>query len=155
MHLTDVLAALCLESIRNIMFRQELYHRFNVQKLMELPPARLSVSDPMDTVMKKFDETGAWNLPVEDADGHYIGFVSKSKIFNSYRSVLLELSEEYTFIDYLQQVGIDGYDVCGTYFNTVIIRVLTAALGKILCEIPGRADRSGVSNKLFVFGIRR
>ena len=83
-----------MESIRNIMFRQELYHRFNVQKLMELPPARLSVKDPMDTVMKKFDETGAWNLPVEDEEGHYLGFVSKSKIFNSYRNVLLELSEE-------------------------------------------------------------
>lgn len=83
-----------LESIRNIMFRQELYHRFYVQKLMELPPARLSVNDPMDVVMKKFDETGAWNLPVEDEKGLYVGFVSKSKIFNSYRNVLLELSEE-------------------------------------------------------------
>jgi CIC family chloride channel protein len=83
-----------MESIRNIMFRQELYHRFTVQKLMELPPARLSVKDPMETVMKKFDETGAWNLPVEDEEGHYLGFVSKSKIFNSYRNVLLELSEE-------------------------------------------------------------
>lgn len=83
-----------LESIRNIMFRQELYHRFLVQKLMEMPPARLSVHDSMDTVMKKFDETGAWNLPVEDEEGRYVGFVSKSKIFGSYRSVLLELSEE-------------------------------------------------------------
>ena len=83
-----------MESIRNIMFRQELYHRFNVQRLMELPPARLSVKDTMDTVMKKFDETGAWNLPVEDEEGRYVGFVSKSKIFNSYRNVLLELSEE-------------------------------------------------------------
>ena len=83
-----------MESIRNIMFRQELYHRFTVQKLMELPPARLSIKDPMDIVMKKFDETGAWNLPVEDEEGRYLGFVSKSKIFNSYRNVLLELSEE-------------------------------------------------------------
>jgi len=90
-HLVGIVS---LESIRNIMFRQELYHRFNVQKLMEMPPARLSVKDPMDTVMKKFDETGAWNLPVEDEDGRYVGFVSKSKIFNSYRNVLLELSEE-------------------------------------------------------------
>ena len=48
----------------------------------------------METVMKKFDETGAWNLPVEDEEGRYLGFVSKSKIFNSYRNVLLELSEE-------------------------------------------------------------
>ncbi len=83
-----------LESIRNIMFRPELYKRFKVQKLMELPPARLSVKDNMDTVMRQFDETGAWNLPVEDEDGRYMGFVSKSKIFGAYRDVLLELSDE-------------------------------------------------------------
>lgn len=89
-----LIGIISLESIRNIMFRQELYHRFDVQRLMENAPARLSVSDPMDVVMKKFEDTGAWNLPVEDEDGKYVGFVSKSKIFNSYRNVLLELSEE-------------------------------------------------------------
>lgn len=83
-----------MEAIRNIMFRQELYHRFSVQALMELPLARLSINDPMDSVMRKFDETNAWNLPVEDENGRYIGFVSKSKIFNSYRDVLLEMSQE-------------------------------------------------------------
>ncbi len=89
-----LIGIISLESIRNIMFRQELYHRFDVQRLMENAPARLSVTDPMEVVMKKFEDTGAWNLPVEDEDGKYVGFVSKSKIFNSYRNVLLELSEE-------------------------------------------------------------
>lgn len=83
-----------LDSIRNIMFRRELYRRFKVEKFMESPRARLLISDPMDVVMRKFDDTGAWNLPVEDEKGLYIGFVSKSKIFSSYRNVLLEFSEE-------------------------------------------------------------
>lgn len=90
-HLTGVVT---LDSIRNIMFRQELYHRFHVERFMENPSARITVTDRMDAVMKKFDGTGAWNLPVEDEDGTYLGFVSKSKIFSSYRNVLLELSEE-------------------------------------------------------------
>ena len=47
----------------------------------------------MEKVMKTFDKSGAWNLPVVE-NGKYVGFVSKSKIFNSYRNVLLELSEE-------------------------------------------------------------
>ncbi|MBO4499655.1 MAG: chloride channel protein [Bacteroidaceae bacterium] len=89
-----LLGVVNLDSIRNIMFRQELYHRFHVNRFMESPPARLSISDPMDVVMRKFDETGAWNLPVEDDEGKYMGFVSKSKIFSSYRNVLLELSDE-------------------------------------------------------------
>ncbi len=83
-----------LDSIRNIMFRPELYRSFHVERFMESPRARLMVTDPMDVVMRKFDDTGAWNLPVEDESGRYMGFVSKSKIFSSYRDVLLELSDE-------------------------------------------------------------
>jgi CIC family chloride channel protein len=44
--------------------------------------------DNMDTVMQKFEQSGAWNLPVLDSDGHYVGFVSKSKLFSAYRSLL-------------------------------------------------------------------
>lgn len=76
-----------LDDIRNIMFRPDLYRKMHVQKFMSMPPARIDVHDPMDLVMKKFDETNAWNLPVVD-NGKYVGFVSKSKIFNSYRRVL-------------------------------------------------------------------
>jgi CIC family chloride channel protein len=44
--------------------------------------------------MKKFDQTGAWNLPVVDEDNKYIGFVSKSKMLNTYRQVLVDISAE-------------------------------------------------------------
>ena len=77
-----------LDDIRNIMFRPDLYRRMNVDRFMSVPPARVVVGTPMEEVMKTFDDTGAWNLPVVDEDGHYVGFVSKSKIFNSYRQVL-------------------------------------------------------------------
>lgn len=83
-----------LDGIRNIMFRQELYHRFNVGKLMTSIPARLYVTDNMEQVMRTFDETNAWNLPVVDEEGRYMGFVSKSKIFSSYRQVLVHFSDD-------------------------------------------------------------
>ena len=83
-----------LDDIRNIMFRQELYHRFTVGKLMTAIPARLYDTDSMEQVMRTFDDTQAWNLPVVDEEGHYLGFVSKSKIFNSYRQVLVHFSED-------------------------------------------------------------
>ncbi len=89
-----LLGVVLLDDIRNIMFRQELYHRFTVEKLMTATPARLNHEDSMEQVMQTFDETGAWNLPVVDADGKYLGFVSKSKIFNAYRHVLVTFSEE-------------------------------------------------------------
>ena len=89
-----LLGIVILDDIRNIMFRQELYHRFTVGKLMTAIPARLYDTDSMEQVMRTFDDTQAWNLPVVDKEGHYLGFVSKSKIFNSYRQVLVHFSED-------------------------------------------------------------
>ncbi len=79
-----------LDNIRNIMFRPELYNRFKVSKFMVSAPAKIVINTPMDRVMQIFDDTKAWNLPVVDEAGHYIGFMSKSKIFNSYREVLVD-----------------------------------------------------------------
>ena len=90
----NFLGIVVLDDIRNIMFRQELYHRFKVEKFMISPPARINVTDSMEEVMKKFDDTKAWNLPVINEEGKYKGFVSKSKIFNSYRQVLVDFSED-------------------------------------------------------------
>ena len=89
-----LLGLVLLDDIRNIMFRQELYHRFTVGKLMTSAPARLLDTDNMEQVMQTFDDTQAWNLPVVDAQGKYLGFVSKSKIFNSYRQVLVHFSDD-------------------------------------------------------------
>ena len=83
-----------LDDIRNIMFRPDLYRRMFVNRFMAVPPAKIELGMPMEQVMKLFDNTGAWNLPVVDG-GKYVGFVSKSKIFNSYRQVL----KHYTYDD--------------------------------------------------------
>ncbi len=83
-----LLGVVQLDDIRNIMFRPDLYRRMYVNRFMAIPPAKVVIGTPMEQVMKTFDHTGAWNLPVIDENGHYVGFVSKSKIFNSYRQVL-------------------------------------------------------------------
>ena len=83
-----------LDDIRHIMFRQELYHRYSVASLMREVPERLSIEEPMEVVMRKFEDTGAWNLPVEDVTGEYIGFISKSAIFTAYRNTLLEFTSD-------------------------------------------------------------
>ncbi|MDR1681766.1 MAG: chloride channel protein [Candidatus Symbiothrix sp.] len=79
-----------LDNIRNIMFRPELYDRFKVKKFMVSPPAKIRVAMTMDKIMHLFEDTKAWNLPVIDDNGLYLGFISKSKIFNAYREVLQE-----------------------------------------------------------------
>jgi CIC family chloride channel protein len=85
-----LLGIVLLDNIRNIMFRPELYSRFKVSKFMVSAPARIVINTPMEKVMQIFDDTKAWNLPVVDEAGRYIGFMSKSKIFNSYREVLVD-----------------------------------------------------------------
>lgn len=88
-----LLGVVLLDDIRNIMFRPDLYKKMYVRKFMSSPPAMIEIGDTMEKVMKTFDDTGAWNLPVVE-DGKYVGFVSKSKIFNSYRRVLRHYSED-------------------------------------------------------------
>ena len=90
----ELIGIVSLDNIRNIMFRQELYHRFTVEKFMTPPKARITNTDSMEEVMDKFDKTGLWNLPVVDEENKYIGFVSKSKMLNTYRQVLVDLSAE-------------------------------------------------------------
>ncbi|MCD8310477.1 MAG: chloride channel protein, partial [Prevotellaceae bacterium] len=83
-----------LDDIRNIIFRQELYHRFTVSRLMVAAQTRLYDTDNMEQVMHVFDQTHAWNLPVVDCEGKYLGFVSKSKILTSYRQVMIDFSAD-------------------------------------------------------------
>ena len=85
-----LLGIVLLDNIRNIMFRPELYNRFHVSKFMVSAPAKIVVNTPMDQIMQIFDDTKAWNLPVVDETCRYMGFMSKSKIFNSYREVLVD-----------------------------------------------------------------
>lgn len=87
----NLLGVVLLDDIRNIMFRPDLYRRIYVERFMSAPPAQIEVGTPMERVMKTFDETKAWNLPVVE-NGKYVGFISKSKIFNSYREVLKHYS---------------------------------------------------------------
>ena len=92
-HDRKMIGIVLLDDIREIMFNNDLYHETLVEELMSVPPAMIECNENMDCVMRKFEETGAWNLPVVE-DGKYLGFVSKSKIFSVYRRVLIHFSDE-------------------------------------------------------------
>lgn len=88
----NLLGIVTLDDIRKIMFDSSQYETLFVSDFMSDYPDCVSSSDTMDSVMQKFQRTGAWNLPVID-NGHYVGFVSKSKLFNAYRKILMDFSE--------------------------------------------------------------
>jgi len=82
-----------LDDVREIMFETELYDSKRVAELMVLSPEIISHDEKMEMVMQKFTDSGAWNLPVIH-NGKYVGFISKSRIFNAYRDMLVNFSEE-------------------------------------------------------------
>ena len=83
-----------LNEVRQIIFNQELYDTTYVHDLMNDAPEYVRKEDTMEIVMNKFEQSGAWNLPVLDDQGHYMGFVSKSKLFSAYRNMLKEFYNE-------------------------------------------------------------
>lgn len=82
-----------LDDVREIMFRNELYDTVLVKDLMTIPPSYIDKKENLETVMETFRKTGAWNLPVLDK-GYYVGFISKSRIYATYRELLAEITEE-------------------------------------------------------------
>lgn len=76
-----------LDSIRPIMFDRDRHKKLTIIQVMDLPPALIRTDESMESILKKFDETGSWNLPVIK-DDKFIGFISKSRVLNRYRELL-------------------------------------------------------------------
>ena len=89
-----LLGVVTLDAIRDIMFEPAKYDNTYVSSLMHVPQYTVQSGDSMDRVMEIFKLSGAWNLTVTDKNGKYLGFVSKSKLFSTYRRMLVEFSEE-------------------------------------------------------------
>jgi len=81
-----------LDDIRTIMFDKSLYEEMTVTSLMQRAPDVIDLKEcRMNHIMKKFQDTDAWNLPVV-RDGKYVGFISKSKLLTAYRQKLIEVT---------------------------------------------------------------
>lgn len=84
----ELVGIITLDDIREIMFNTSLHDAVLVKFLMHDPPDFIDFEeDRMQHVMDKFQNTGAWNLPVIK-NGKYYGFISKSKLLTAYRQEL-------------------------------------------------------------------
>lgn len=77
-----------MDDIRPLLFNPDAYELLSISHLAKPPVATVNEFENVMSVVKKFDETGAWNLPVIKADGEFVGFISKSGVLNSYRQLL-------------------------------------------------------------------
>ena len=89
-----LLGIILLDDIRKLLLKTEKHNQLKAKDLMHDPPDYLYTNEDMDKVIKKFDDSGAWNLPVLNESGKYVGFISKSRIYSAYRGLLVQFSEE-------------------------------------------------------------
>lgn len=93
-HKGELMGVITLDDIRPDMFDTEKYNKTPLTQYMSKAPERVFPDEPIRSVMEKFEQTRAWNLPVVDPTGHYIGFISKSKLLSAYREQLSHMSDE-------------------------------------------------------------
>ena len=89
----SLLGVVEFDRLRKDMFDHSKYPN-SVQRYMITPPDTIYDGENASSVLEKFENTGAWNLPVVDKEGKYLGFVSKSRILTAYREKLKEMTQE-------------------------------------------------------------
>ncbi len=82
-----------MDDVRHLIFRQELYDKVHVSHLMYMPEHFISPNDSMETVAEKFESSGRFNIAVID-NGKYLGFISKARVFSSYRKNVRRFSHD-------------------------------------------------------------
>ena len=90
----ELLGEVDITKIRHIMFRTELYTKFHVQQIMTPVPAKLSINDRMEDVMRKFEIKNTNYLPVVDTYNHLTGYISRTRAFSMYRKMVEDFSNE-------------------------------------------------------------
>lgn len=77
-----------LDALRPLLFDRANCERLGIAGLMQKPSEWVHEFDDIVSIMRKFDESGLWNLPIVNSAGIYMGFISKNNILNSYRQLL-------------------------------------------------------------------
>jgi CIC family chloride channel protein len=84
-----------LNDIKDKLFIPQLFETTSIRSIMKMPPAILQDDLDMHSVMEKFDITHSWYLPVLNKEKKFLGFISKTKVFNKYREILASQSDLY------------------------------------------------------------
>src|SRR5450432_152695 len=84
-----------LNDIKQKLFQPDLFDKISIKSMMKKPAAILYADQDMHSVMEKFDVTHSWYLPVLNKEKKFIGFISKTKLFNKYREILSSQGDLY------------------------------------------------------------
>ena len=82
-----------MDHIREIIFKPEMYENTYVRDLLFTPEITIHPDESMEEVAQKFQKSGKFNLAVL-RDGKYLGFISRARVFSSYRNLLKHFSDD-------------------------------------------------------------
>ncbi|QQT25777.1 chloride channel protein [Sphingobacterium spiritivorum] len=83
------LGILYIEYLLSILLGEEEGIDKDFGTLVQKPNDIIKGDENMEIVMSKMNKEDVWILPVVDKEDHYLGFVSKSSVFNKYRALLM------------------------------------------------------------------
>ena len=89
-----LLGEIDITEIRHVIFRTELYQKFQVSQVLTQGMETLGMNDPMEEAMRKFEETNADFLPVVDVKNRLVGYIPRTRIYSMYRNMVADMSAE-------------------------------------------------------------
>ncbi len=89
-----LLGEIDITEIRHVIFRTELYQKFQVSQVMTQGMETLGMNDPMEEAMRMFEETNADFLPVVDVKNRLVGYIPRTRIYSMYRNMVADMSAE-------------------------------------------------------------
>ena len=81
-----------LDDLRRDMFNRDKWS-VSIMNYMIQPPDKILKNEMIQSIMPRFEQSNTWMLPVIDEQGHYLGFISKSRILDAYRQALVNVSQ--------------------------------------------------------------
>jgi len=77
-----------LEDVLKKVVNNPKMEELTVADLMQAAPDVVFIGEELRTVLNKMEKENAWLLPVLNSEEEYVGFVSKTAVFNKYRALL-------------------------------------------------------------------
>lgn len=88
----DFKGHILFDDVRRFMFDTSLYDT-PVEKIMVYPDYVININEPMDSIVRKFEESHKYNIVIVD-EGKYLGYISRANVFTAYQATLKEISAE-------------------------------------------------------------
>ena len=91
-----LLGLVYIDDVKTILLKEDLFDKKLIAELMVKPQYSISVKDDIQKIMRLFDISGLWYIPVLHTDGSFIGFADKRKLLALLRETLTshQLSEQ-------------------------------------------------------------